>query len=214
MPDDPLLEEYKILLPKIDKIGDYRFTVRGWSATIVLGLLFGSSAANVPSYIILLAVPIVILFYLMERNQNNLQVVLMKRAASLERTFQAVSTKRYVDPNPYADPIGPVPGIATAINRAGKRATRFQRAARRSDPAFYWAQAVLILIAFGLHFVPAKEKEKDSARNQYYFNTVDTPQTPEKPNGKPEDQRSKSELGEHPKSEGKTGAAQGRDRPR
>jgi len=74
MPDDPLLEEYKILLPKIDKIGDYRFIVRGWSATIVLGLLFGSSAANVPPYIVLLALPIVGLFYLMEANQNAQQM--------------------------------------------------------------------------------------------------------------------------------------------
>lgn len=212
MPDDPLLEEYKILLPKIDKIGDYRFIVRGWSATIVLGLLFGSSAANVPNYIVLLALPIVGLFYLMELNQNNLQVVLMKRAAGLERTFQAGSPKTYVDPNPYAEPIGPVPGIATAINRSGKRATRYQRAARRSDSLFYWAQVALILIAFGLHFVPGAEKK--SPGNLYYFNTVETPQTPEKPNGKPEDQRSKSGLGEHPKSERKTGEAQGRDRPR
>ena len=212
MADDPLLEEYKILLPKIDKIGDYRFIVRGWSATIVLGLLFGSSAANVPPYIVLLALPIVGLFYLMEANQNVLQVVLMKRATSLERTIQAASATRYVDPNPYADPIGPVPGIATAINRSGKRATGFQRAARRSDSAFYWVQVALILIAFGLHFVPANQKA--STGNQYYFNAVDTPQTPEKPNGKPEDQGSKSKPREHPETEGKTGETQGRDQPR
>jgi hypothetical protein len=120
MSDDPLLEEYKILLPKIDKIGDYRFIVRGWSATIVLGLLFGSSAANVPYYIVLLALPIVGLFYLMEANQNDLQVVLMKRAASLERTFQMASAKRYVDPNPYADAIARCQGLRPPSIAPGK----------------------------------------------------------------------------------------------
>jgi hypothetical protein len=198
MPDDPLMEEYKLLLAKIDKLGDYRFTIRGWSATIVLGLLLGGSVASVPPYILLLALPVVFIFYLMEKSQNDVQNFLQKRAASLERTMDKAATQHYKDPNPYGEPIGLVPGIATAINRFGRRARSFGKVAQGSDQFFYWVQAGLILIAFGAAYflLPAK---KDTPQNVYYFNAADIPQASEQPNGKPESQRSTSEPAKPPK---------------
>lgn len=190
--DNLLLEEYKLLQAKIDKASDYRFTVRGWSATIILGLLLGSSAASAPSYILLFAVPVVVLFWLMEEQQNDIQNTLQKRALGLERVLQkAPGAQRYQDPNPYGDPIGPVPGIATALNRSGRGATGRKRTAQRSASLFYSVQLLLIAIAVcWAYFVPTTKKEP-TPQNVYYFNAADNPQAPEQPNGKSEDQRSK-----------------------
>jgi hypothetical protein len=193
--DDSPLEEYKLLLAKIDKLGDYRLTIRGWSATIILGLLLGGSIASAPGYILLLALPIVAIFYLMEAHQNDLQTALQKRAASLERIMDKVATQHYQDPNPYVqrkEPIGLVPGIATAINKFGQGVTGLRKAAQNSDAFFYLVQAGLILIAFCAPFFFHPAKRDPTPQNVYYFNAADTPQAPEQPNGKPEDQRAKS----------------------
>jgi hypothetical protein len=192
--DDSPLEEYKLLLAKIDKLGDYRLTIRGWSATIILGLLLGGSVVSAPSYVLLLALPIVAIFYLMEVHQNDLQTALQKRAASLERIMDKVAAQHYQDPNPYVQrkqPIGLVPGIATAVNKFGHEVTGLRKAAQNSDAFFYLVQAGLILIAFCAAFFFPPAKKDPTPQNVYYFNAADTPQASEQPNGKPEDQRSK-----------------------
>src|ERR1700679_3093555 len=193
MPDDPVLEEYKLLQSKIDKASDYRFTIRGWSATIILGLVLGSSAADAPKYILLFPLPVIFLFFLMEEQQNDVQNILQRRALSLERILQAANKQTYKDPNPYGDPIGPVPGIATALNRSGRSATGRKRWAQRSATLFYSMQALLILIAFFVvPFLPLSKK--DPPKRAYYFNWSDTSQATERVNGKqPEADGSKGE---------------------
>jgi hypothetical protein len=214
MPDDPVLEEYKILQSKIDKAGDYRFTIRGWSATIILGLVLGSSAADAPRYILLFPLPVVFLFFLMEEQQNDVQNVLQSRALSLERILQKANKQTYKDPNPYGDPVGPVPGIATALNRSGRSATGRKRWAQRSATLFYSMQVLLIIIAFfAAPFLPAKKK--DPPRRAYYFNWFDTSQATEHVNGKqPEADRPKGEPGKTAGHSGKAGEAEGNDQPR
>ena len=193
MPDDPVLEEYKILQSKLDKATDYRFTIRGWSATIILGLLLGGTAADAPNYILLFPLPVVVLFFLMEEQQNEVQNTLMRRALSLERILQEAGNRTFKDPNPYADPLGPVPGIATALNRSGRQAKGRKRWAQRSATLFYSVQAALIMIAFFIAFShPAKKKEQ--SQSVYNFNSAEVSQATERKDGKPENQRSK-EIG-------------------
>ena len=212
MADDPVWEEYKILQSKIDKASDYRFTVRGWSATIILGLLLGSSAADAPKYVLLFPLPIIFLFFLMEEQQNTVQNTLQKRALSLERILQKEG-KTYIDPNRFAEPIGPVPGIATALNRAGRSASGRKRWAQRSAKLFYSIQFFLVIAAIVLAFLlPARKK--DLPQNVYYFNSADAPQATEPANGKLDDERTKSESGKPPKRQKKAGEASEKNQPR
>src|SRR6267154_5661686 len=55
---DKLENEYKILQDKIDKIGAFRFTIKGWSITVILAAAFaGASTAKIPAWLWLVPWP-------------------------------------------------------------------------------------------------------------------------------------------------------------
>src|ERR1041384_5656276 len=85
MPTDWLVEEYKILQSKIDKIGEDRFKVRTWSVTVTMGLLLGAkiSATFSPATLIF-ALLTVSIFHLVEHKQRGLGRKLGDRALKLE----------------------------------------------------------------------------------------------------------------------------------
>src|SRR4051812_6347608 len=41
-----LLEEYKILQAKLDRLGDFRFRVKSWAITLIMGLIVVSPKVN------------------------------------------------------------------------------------------------------------------------------------------------------------------------
>jgi hypothetical protein len=88
---DWLLEEYKILQAKIDKIGEHQFKVRSWSAALVTALLASSFARHIPHYIPLLALLIIAAFQLTETRQNRIGEALGKRAYLIERGLRMLS---------------------------------------------------------------------------------------------------------------------------
>ena len=49
------LEEYKILQDKIDKIGDFRFKIKGWTITLFTGFILGTIASPLPRIAFLFA---------------------------------------------------------------------------------------------------------------------------------------------------------------
>ncbi len=67
-----IVEEYKLLQAKTDKVGDSRFLVNGWSVTVVFGLLLGSAASDAPPFTTLLVIPVLLLFALVELRQQTL----------------------------------------------------------------------------------------------------------------------------------------------
>ena len=85
MSSDWLLEEYKLLQSKIDKIGEDRFKVRTWSVTLTMGLLLGAKISSVLSPAALsFAFLTVIMFHLVEHKQRGLGKKLGDRALKLE----------------------------------------------------------------------------------------------------------------------------------
>ena len=83
---DQLSTEYKIVQDKLDKIGAFKFTIRGWSVTIVLASALGSTTLKPPNFRILLAlIPVVAAFALMERAQERNSRIFGERALRLER---------------------------------------------------------------------------------------------------------------------------------
>jgi hypothetical protein len=83
---DQLSSEYKILQDKIDKIGAFKFTIRGWSITIVVASCIGATTARLPSPTLLLGLIVfVIVFWAMEHSQTSYQDTFGRRCAEIER---------------------------------------------------------------------------------------------------------------------------------
>jgi hypothetical protein len=67
---DQLGSEYRILQDKIDKIAGFRFTIRGWSVTLVIASSIGAATAKISSAWVLYGlIPFILAFLLMERAQ-------------------------------------------------------------------------------------------------------------------------------------------------
>lgn len=177
-PSSPLLEEYKLVLAKIDKIGDNRFLIKGWSATVLTGLLLGGSVAKVSSYLLLAVLPVILIFYLIEAKQKSLQRLFLKRATSLERAFQETGdAKEYVDPNPFVEPLELVPGIATLVNKHGRQATGRSKLAMKSDSLIYLLQAILVLVILTISLLAPEPVDTSRASATYNFYSAEPADT-------------------------------------
>lgn len=116
---DLLAQEYGIIQGKMDKIGDFRFKVRGWALTLVLGLFVAAISFRAsPGMAALGSVLLTFLFWLLEEEQNCNYRVLRGRAGSIEQKLQRLH------PHP--------PGIVNAYARefrAARTQARFTKAA-------------------------------------------------------------------------------------
>ncbi|WNM58752.1 hypothetical protein [Candidatus Nitrospira allomarina] len=78
-------EEYKILQDKLDKIGDFRFKVRGWTITVISAVVTGGFIGNMTPFFLILPLLLVFIFQLLEKNQDIWQEAFSKRVFRLER---------------------------------------------------------------------------------------------------------------------------------
>ncbi len=97
---DLLRDEYKILQDKIDKIGAFRFTIRGWSVTAVVGgFLAGSGIKSLPMPLISISVTITLLsFVRFEKQQVVLSNQYMARAREVEELIRTNQRTAFVGP--------------------------------------------------------------------------------------------------------------------
>lgn len=92
---DQLSSEYKILQDKIDKIGAFKFTIRGWSVTIVIASCIGATTARLPSPFLLLGLVVfVVVFGVMEHVQNGHGDTFGRRCAEIERLIWRILRER------------------------------------------------------------------------------------------------------------------------
>jgi len=131
-PPKHVWDEYKLLQDKLDRIGDFRFRVRGWAITLVTGLIAAGLATAIPWPAYLLAVIPVIGFHLIERTQCAWQRVFSNRADEIEDYLRANSA-------------WPSPGITTAIRIERRRLRRSW-----SRLLIVHDEAVFYLIMYGL----------------------------------------------------------------
>jgi hypothetical protein len=92
-----LSDEYKILQDKIDKIGAFTFTIKGWSVTLVLAAFAGgSSAKNLTAATIISLGTVVVLcfFYKFDRKKVGLSRMLGRRAGRIEDVFRMIDRGR------------------------------------------------------------------------------------------------------------------------
>lgn len=81
--------EYRILQDKLDKIGGFRTTIRGWSVTLVVASIIaaGSSKQVSPFFLSLLFI-FIYAFDAMERKQNRYANIFGARILQLERRMR------------------------------------------------------------------------------------------------------------------------------
>jgi Sec-independent protein translocase protein TatA len=138
--------EYGILQEKIDKIGGFRTTIRGWSVTLVIAsIIAAGSTKQVSPFFLGLLFVFIYAFYAMERKQNQFASVFGARVLHLEKRMRE-EVKAYRQGSPV---LGFYPGIAHYLHSSRKRKSSGYIATWFTDPDlfFYVAQAVAVLVA-------------------------------------------------------------------
>src|ERR1017187_9655574 len=121
-----LSDEYKILQDKIDKIGSFRFTIRGWSVTAVVAGAAASTKADGLATAVLVSVGLIAMmwfFFNFELKEVNLRTLLTDRAQRLEKAFIRLDATQRAPKRP----LFPVPFLASEIIAYGM-GTRLVRA--------------------------------------------------------------------------------------
>lgn len=166
-----MLDEYKLLQDKMDKIGSFRFTIKGWSITAVIAATAAGSNSSSLLTVLMISLGLtfmLVLFFYFEFQQVELTRIFGARAGKLEDAFRQIDRGRAKS---TAETIA-APYIAHEIvlarhqqrpserqssrwvQRAKKRwngRAEHWRVLKQADIRFYVA---LILLAFVLPLVP------------------------------------------------------------
>src|SRR4051812_40025904 len=83
--ESSVVEEYKIIQGKLDKIGEFRFHVKNWTFTLTLAVLAAGITTRTPWWSLLgpALIP-TIAFWSLERRQDRHSRILGRRAKLLE----------------------------------------------------------------------------------------------------------------------------------
>lgn len=95
-----LWDEFKLLQDKIDKIGTFKFQIKGWAATLVLAALIGSRLADAPWYAALLLIPAIFLFLVLEEDQSLRGTQYGLYARELQNRIKAIQGIRDIERHP------------------------------------------------------------------------------------------------------------------
>src|SRR5207302_1964016 len=166
-----LIDEYKILQDKIDKIGGFRFTIKGWSVTAVIAASAAGSATTSLTTVFVISTGLALMllfFFVFEFQQVKLSRIFGDRARKLEGSFRLIDRGRGGTSTARI----PVPYTAHEIvfaqneqrlfrwrasartakeTKFSKRLGNWWKVVRHADIYFY---AVLICMAFFLPLLP------------------------------------------------------------
>ena len=110
-----LMREYQILQEKIDKIGGFRFTIKGWALTLDTGAVVAAFATSLDRRLsILLVLGVVGALWLLELRQTHLSEIFQNRAFRIEKVVMRRLTSHGLRRADVALLMG-VPGIASEI---------------------------------------------------------------------------------------------------
>ena len=167
---DRLWEEYKLIQGKIDKIGDFQFKVKGWSATLLGAVLFGGVATSNLRSALLGGILIVIMFHITETRQRWLGKRLGRRATAIEqvlREFSPISDEQiWKDVQRRHRSMRFAPAVArTMADRTPELRSPNNRLMQvvgwfvmQSNDVFYWAQYLLLAVLLAVHLISMNVK--------------------------------------------------------
>jgi hypothetical protein len=153
---DRLASEYEIVQDKIDKIGAFRFTIRGWTVTLVTGAILAvASATFLSPYALLFLLILLGVFAAIERQQNRNQQVLEDRAFEIEVEFRRMQTDRSGSHNSLMM----TPRIAHSLRDGSlQNINALRRFLEDPDRWFYWSLVFVVfaVVLFLLYLRPRK----------------------------------------------------------
>lgn len=174
---EQLTSEYQIIQDKIDKIGSFRFTVRGWSVTLVIASIFATGSSKDVSPWLLLFLPVFILmFYFMEQKQNRFGYYFGQRALQIERELYRIFRAKELS---ASERFLPTPWIAYHLKEMADRsapAGKFlwlKERIKDPDRFFYAIQTciVILTVVFLLYVRPhANSQSSKSAPEMTLIN--------------------------------------------
>jgi hypothetical protein len=89
-------KEYRIIQDKLDKIGEFKFKIRGWSISVQAALIIAILTKEaIPTWApigLLFFIPLI--FHLLERQQEHIGIALMDRAINLEKAIERLIFRR------------------------------------------------------------------------------------------------------------------------
>lgn len=118
MADDIHLEEYRLVQGKIDKIGEFRFIVRGWAVTLATAIVGAAEIAKLHPGSMLLAIVALGVFAAVERQEERVGETLAKRAKRLESHLAISAVQAIQGGMPVT--VVPAPRIAADLLRMRK----------------------------------------------------------------------------------------------
>jgi hypothetical protein len=160
-----LSDEYKILQDKLDKIGAFRYTIKGWSVTAAVGgLIAGATGKGHSAIIAGIVLDICLLwFFWFEREQVVLSRKFGKRARDIEREVDSARKRlgwqsQYPAPRIASTLAGrkPFELITHQFSSRQREALRMRtneevRIARSADLLFYLALMILAWLPVFFH---------------------------------------------------------------
>lgn len=161
---DRLASEYEIVQDKIDKIGAFRFTIRGWTVTLVTGTILAvASATFISPYAPFFLLILLGIFAAIENEQNRNQQVLEDRAFEIEVEFRRMQR----DLTGSHDTLIMTPRIAHSLrDRSLQDVGVIRRFLEDPDRWFYW---ILVAIVFAavlfLVYVRPRQLSSDQGVN-------------------------------------------------
>jgi len=171
------LEEYRLVQGKIDKIGEFRFIVRGWAVTLAIAVVATAELAKLHPIAMLLAILALGVFAAAERREERLAAVLRRRAQRLE-AFLMLTTASAL---PNMTTVQPSPQIARGIARIPP-AKGMDRVLAAIDDTFYICLSFIILTLFVVRLLlPVAEGPLDKPAVPAVTATKTTPIQPAHP---------------------------------
>lgn len=161
---DRLASEYEIVQNKIDKIGAFRFTIRGWTITLVTGAILAiASATFLSPYAGFFLLVLLGVFAAIENKQNRNQQVLEDRAFEIEVEFRRMQR----DGSSSQDMLMMTPRIAHSLrDRSLQDVGAFRRFLEDPDRWFYWVLVCVVIAAVAfLAYVRPRQASRDQEVN-------------------------------------------------
>jgi hypothetical protein len=157
-------DEYKLLQDKLDRIGDFKFRVKTWVASLTGLFVVGSEAIKAGWWGAICGTALVPLFWCLERYYKQLEDALGTRLRVLERELQRGEFLALPQASKKRLRRSVAPRIVEAVNLAfSRKRTGPERLVRWAHEAFY----VVLLAVPALAVALRHESESDTGKAMY-----------------------------------------------
>lgn len=150
-----LWEEYKLLQDKVDKVGAFRYQVKGWLIPLVSAWLAAIYTAHIPTWAYIFAALFPLLFWLLEEHHSRYQDGFIRRILIIEEEIFSRTDLPFFGPRPFVKkedrakyakdppPLSPAQAIGQT-DKALKNSWR-GKAVLFAHGLFYWAVAACVI---------------------------------------------------------------------